>query len=124
MSREDLHANENFEEEIDWKTKIEESVKKYPIMIFMRGTPNEPRCGFSARVMSVMKKLDQKHGVDFGTEDMDSDPKLWETLKELNDWPTSPQIYVNGEFIGGCDIFVEMFKSGELAEMLKKTNSN
>lgn len=98
----------------EWKKSIEAAVKQYPIMVYMRGTPNSPHCGFSARVMNALKKLNKTPGVDFSTEDMDSDPELWDTLKELNDWPTSPQIYMNGEFIGGCDIFMEMIKSGEV----------
>ena len=98
-----------------WKTKIETDINNHDIMVYMRGTPEAPRCGFSARVMNILKnKIDHP----YGTEDMDSDPELWQTLKEMNEWPTSPQIFVKGEFIGGCDIFLEMFQSGELQEKL------
>ncbi|BBH53462.1 Grx4 family monothiol glutaredoxin [Fluviispira sanaruensis] len=97
-----------------WKTKIENDVKNNDIMVYMRGTPEAPRCGFSARVVRALNEL----GRPFGSEDMDSDPELWSTLKEINNWPTSPQIFVKGEFVGGCDIFIEMFKSGELHEKL------
>lgn len=97
-----------------WKQKIEEDVKNNKVMVYMRGTPNQPRCGFSARVVRVLNELN----VPYKTEDMDSDPDLWKTLAAINNWPTSPQIYINGEFVGGCDIVTEMFKSGELHKEL------
>lgn len=100
---------------MDWNAKIDEQIKSNKIMVFMRGTKEAPRCGFSARVLNVLGQL----GVPFETEDMDQDRALWDTLAKRNDWPTSPQIYVNGEFIGGCDILVEMFKSGELKQLLE-----
>ncbi len=99
-----------------WKNKIEQLVKENEIMAFIRGNASAPRCGFSARVIRALNEL----GAPYQTEDMDSDPELWGTLKEINNWPTSPQIYVKGEFIGGCDIFLEMYKNGELQDMLKK----
>lgn len=101
-------------QQTEWKEKIETAIKKYPIMVYMRGSSAQPHCGFSARVIRALKDLKKQEGVDFATENMDADPELWNTLKELNDWPTSPQIYVNGEFIGGCDIFVDMVKNGEI----------
>lgn len=97
-----------------WKSKIEESVKSNEIMAFIRGTKEAPRCGFSAKVLRALNEL----GRPYQTENMDSDPELWATLKEMNNWPTSPQIFVKGEFIGGCDIFIEMYKSGELHNLL------
>ena len=97
-----------------WKTKILDDVKNNEIMAYIRGTPEAPRCGFSARVLRVLNEL----GRAYKTENMDSDPELWATLKEMNNWPTSPQIYVKGEFIGGCDIFIEMYKNGELHSAL------
>ena len=106
--------NSNESQNNDWKAKIEQAVKDNEIMVYMRGTPNNPRCGFSARVVRALETL----GHPYSSEDMDSDPVLWSTLKEMNDWPTSPQIYVKGEFIGGCDIFIELYKSGELQKML------
>ncbi len=98
----------------DWKSKIENDVKTNDIVIYMRGTPDQPRCGFSARVMKIFNDI----ALPFKTEDMDSDPELWKTLAALNDWPTSPQIFIKGEFIGGCDIVTEMHRSGELHTML------
>jgi monothiol glutaredoxin len=97
-----------------WKSKIESDVKANKVMIYMRGDRNSPRCGFSARVLNVLNNI----GAEFKTEDMDADRALWDTLSELNDWPTSPQIYLNGEFIGGCDILMEMNKNGDLKKEL------
>lgn len=97
------------------KANIEKEIKENKVMVYMRGTPTEPRCGFSARVMNVLKN----QNVPFATADMDSVPDLWPTLAEINNWPTSPQIYINGEFIGGCDILMEMNKNGDLKKMLE-----
>lgn len=98
----------------EWKMKIDQETKVNPVMVFMRGNPTSPRCGFSARVIKVLNELH----VPYKTEDMDADPELWKTLSELNNWPTSPQIYIKGEFIGGCDIFMEMHRNGELMQAL------
>ena len=106
--------NDQSQTQNGWKAKIEKAIQENDLMVYMRGTPNNPRCGFSARVIRALDTL----GHPYATEDMDSDPELWATLKEINEWPTSPQIYVKGEFIGGCDIFVELYKSGELQKML------
>ena len=100
----------------NWKEAIEKATKENPIMVYMRGTPQTPRCGFSARVVKVLGDL----GVPYGTADMDSDPGLWQTLTEINNWPTSPQIYINGEFVGGCDILMEMNRNGDLKQMVVK----
>jgi monothiol glutaredoxin len=97
-----------------WKSKILEATQKNNIMAYIRGTKEAPRCGFSARVLRALNEL----GQPYETENMDSDPELWATLKVMNNWPTSPQIFIKGEFIGGCDIFLEMYKNGELHTML------
>jgi monothiol glutaredoxin len=99
----------------NWKDTIEKATKENKVMVFMRGSRETPRCGFSARVVKVLNDL----GVPYKTEDMDSDPALWQTLTALNNWPTSPQIYINGEFIGGCDILMELNRSGELKQMVE-----
>jgi monothiol glutaredoxin len=99
---------------MEWKSKIEDDIKNNDIMVYMRGTPQAPRCGFSAKVIRTLNEL----GKSYQSGDMDSDPDLWSTLKEMNNWPTSPQIFIKGEFIGGCDIFIEMYQSGELHEKL------
>ena len=93
-----------------WKEKIETDVQSNKVVVYMRGTPNQPRCGFSARVIRVFNELN----IPFKSEDMDSDPELWKTLSAINNWPTAPQIYINGEFVGGCDIVTEMYRSGDL----------
>jgi monothiol glutaredoxin len=98
----------------DWKQKIEEDTKNNKVVVYMRGTPNQPRCGFSARIVRVFNELN----VPYKTEDMDSDSELWKTLAAINNWPTSPQIYINGEFVGGCDIVTEMYRNGELQKEL------
>lgn len=97
-----------------FRTDIENKVKANPVMVYMRGTPTSPRCGFSARIVKVFKDLN----VDFAFDDMDRDPELWEALAEMNNWPTSPQIFINGEFVGGCDIVCEMARNGDLQKML------
>ncbi|NBW81864.1 Grx4 family monothiol glutaredoxin [bacterium] len=98
----------------EWKQKIEQDTKNNQIVVYMRGTPSQPRCGFSARVVRVFNELN----IPYKTEDMDSDPELWKTLAAINNWPTSPQIYINGEFVGGCDILTEMYRNGELQKEL------
>jgi monothiol glutaredoxin len=96
-----------------WKNVINTKTKENKVMVFMRGTPEAPKCGFSARVVRVLQEV----SLPFSSMDMDSDRDLWQTLKEVNQWPTSPQIYIDGEFIGGCDILMEMYRSGELAKI-------
>ncbi len=99
----------------DYKSIIEQQIKSKPAFIYMKGSPNMPMCGFSARATEVLKAT----GVEFGSFNILEDMGLFEELKKLNQWPTSPQIYVKGEFVGGCDIIVELFESGELKDMVK-----
>jgi monothiol glutaredoxin len=97
------------------KQKIEELIGANPILLFMKGTPDMPRCGFSMRVVQVLDQLD----VEYGAIDvLPALQPLREVTTELSDWQTFPQLYVNGELLGGCDIVEEMFESGELAEAL------
>lgn len=100
----------------EYQKEIEEKVKQHKVFLFMRGTPDAPRCGFSGRVIKTLRDLN----VPFETDNMDRDPELWQTLSAMNSWPTSPQIYINGEFVGGCDILLEMSKNGELQELVGK----
>lgn len=86
----------------------------------MKGNPSQPQCGFSARVVQIL----QKEGVDFSSVNVLDYPSIREGVKQFSDWPTIPQVYVNGEFIGGCDIVTSMHESGELAEMLKEGAEN
>lgn len=97
------------------KSKIEELIAANPVLLFMKGTPDVPRCGFSMRVVQVLDQVD----VDYGAIDvLPALQPLREVTAEIADWQTFPQLYVNGELLGGCDIVEEMFESGELAEAL------
>ena len=97
------------------KSKIEELIAANPVLLFMKGTPDMPRCGFSMRVVQVLDQVD----VDYGAIDvLPALQPLREVTTEISDWQTFPQLYVNGELLGGCDIVEEMFESGELAEAL------
>jgi monothiol glutaredoxin len=80
----------------------------------MKGTPEMPQCGFSAQAVTILKQ----HGVDFTARNVLSSDELRGAIKEYSDWPTIPQLYVNGEFVGGCDIMMEMNQSGDLAKLL------
>ena len=95
--------------------KIESEVKSNKVVIFMKGTKDAPQCGFSAAVVDVFKML----GVDFVTEDVLADNELREGVKKYTNWPTIPQVFIDGKFIGGCDITRELFQTGELKNMLR-----
>ena len=97
------------------KQKIEELIAANPVLLFMKGTPEMPRCGFSMRVIQVLDSMD----VEYGAIDvLPALQPLREVTTEISDWQTFPQLYVNGELLGGADIVEEMFESGELAEAL------
>ena len=98
----------------DAQSRIENMVKSYPIMLFMKGNPDAPQCGFSSKVAMIMKDL----GKPFASFDVLSDPTIREGIKVYANWPTIPQLYINGEFVGGSDIVAEMYVSGELQPML------
>ncbi|MCB9548546.1 MAG: Grx4 family monothiol glutaredoxin [Myxococcales bacterium] len=95
--------------------RIHKMVTSYPVMLFMKGTPDEPRCGFSATVAQILKF----QGTRFASFDVLADPDIREGIKAYGNWPTIPQLYVNGELLGGADIVRQMFESGELDEALK-----
>ena len=99
---------------MDVNQRIEEQLSAYPVLLYMKGTPDFPQCGFSARVVAALRQLDAK----FAYVNIFEDPEIREGLKAYSNWPTFPQLYVDGELIGGCDIAVEMYESGELAEVL------
>ena len=90
-------------------------VENNDVVLFMKGTALFPQCGFSSRAVSILDHL----GVPFETVDVLQDPELRQGIKEYSDWPTIPQLYVKGEFVGGSDIMMEMFESGELQELVK-----
>ncbi len=96
--------------------KIQETVSNNDVVLFMKGTKDFPQCGFSAAVSHVLKTLN----VNFLDIDVLRDPEIRQGIKDFSDWPTIPQLYVKGEFVGGCDIVKEMFQSGELVELLKE----
>lgn len=98
------------------KRRIESDIKNNKVMLYMKGTPNEPQCGFSAQAISVLKTYD----IPFETFNVLEDEDIRQGIKEYSEWPTIPQLYVNGEFIGGCDVLTEMHSDGELGPILGK----
>jgi monothiol glutaredoxin len=97
------------------KTQIRDAVASHPVLLFMKGTPSFPQCGFSQRVVQIL----ETYATEYRAVDVLANPLVREGVKEFSNWPTIPQLYVNGEFVGGCDILVEMHESGELAEVLQ-----
>jgi monothiol glutaredoxin len=96
--------------------KVEEKVNSGPVVVFMKGTPQFPQCGFSARACQVLRAAGVE---DIVGVDVLADDPLWEALEDFTQWPTVPQIFIHGKFVGGCDILSEMFERGELQEALK-----
>ena len=99
---------------------IEKNNKEDSVVLYMKGDPTFPQCGFSSTVVQILKHI----GVEFKSHDVLQDENLREGIKSYSNWPTIPQLYVNGEFVGGCDIIREMFESGELKEHFEKNNIN
>ncbi|CBK22404.2 Monothiol glutaredoxin (Grx5) [Blastocystis hominis] len=103
--------DENPEEVLKFIDKI---VHENKVMLFMKGTPTAPLCGFSLRVVNILKRL----GCDFASANILTSPSVRENLKKYSDWPTFPQLFIKGDFIGGCDIVTDLYKSGELKKLL------
>ena len=101
--------------DFETKKKIDDLIQSQPIMVFMKGTKLMPQCGFSNNVVQILNAL----GMDFETFDVLSDPEIRQGVKDYSNWPTIPQVYVKGEFLGGSDILIEMYNSGELKEKLE-----
>ncbi len=99
---------------MDINERIEEQLKENKVLLYMKGTPDFPQCGFSGQTVAALKAV----GKPFAFVNIFEDPEIREGLKAYSNWPTFPQLYVNGELLGGCDIVVEMFQSGELHEAL------
>lgn len=93
---------------------ISEAIREHEVILFMKGTPERPMCGFSARTVAALDAL----GREFAAVDVLPDPRIRQELSALSNWPTIPQLFVKGELVGGCDIVTEMYESGELAQVL------
>ena len=100
----------------DVKTRIEETVKANDVVLYMKGTKEMPQCGFSSRVAGVLNFM----GIEFADVNVLADETIRQGIKDYSDWPTVPQLYVKGEFVGGCDIITEMTLSGELDTLLEQ----
>ncbi len=101
--------------EIDMTRRIREQLGAAPVVLFMKGTPDFPQCGFSAQTAAALRALNAQ----YRHVNIFEEPELREALKTYSNWPTYPQLYVNGELVGGCDIVVEMYRSGELKSLLQ-----
>jgi len=100
----------------DVSERIHQEVSDNPVVLYMKGTPVFPQCGFSAAVVQILSHM----GVKFKGIDVLADPEIRQGIKEFSNWPTIPQLYVKGEFIGGCDIIREMYETGELQQVLEE----
>src|SRR3981081_4542418 len=96
------------------RSAIEQAIGANPVLLFMKGTPEQPACGFSARTVAALQAL----GAPFAAVDVLGDPRIRQELSALSNWPTIPQLFIDGELVGGCHILTEMYESGELAEAL------
>jgi monothiol glutaredoxin len=96
------------------RDQIEHAITENPVILFMKGTPEQPMCGFSARTVAILQSL----GKPFAAVDILPDPRIRQELSALSNWPTIPQLFVEGELVGGCDIVTEMYQSGELQQTL------
>jgi monothiol glutaredoxin len=99
--------------------KIKQTVSENPIVIFMKGTPDFPQCGFSMRTAEALKACN----VDFAFVDVLAEPEIRSTLPAFSNWPTFPQVFINGELIGGCDILLELYQNGELQKLVQNAVS-
>ena len=99
--------------------RIKSTLASSPVVLFMKGSPDFPQCGFSAQASAALRAC----GAEFAHVDIFEDPELREALKRFSNWPTYPQLYVNGELIGGCDITLEMYRSGELKKLLEEAGA-
>ena len=96
------------------REEIQNAITENPVLLFMKGTPDQPMCGFSARTVAILQSV----GKPFAAVDVLPDPRIRQELSALSNWPTIPQLFVNGELVGGCDIVTEMYESGELHQTL------
>jgi len=101
---------------MDVKERIQTVLDENPVMIFMKGSPDFPQCGFSMQTVQTLKQCD----AEFGYVDVLAEPEVRSTLPQISNWPTFPQVFINGELIGGCDITLELFNNGELQQKIKQ----
>ncbi len=103
---------------MDVNARIEDQLKSHDILLYMKGTPDFPQCGFSGQTVAALNAV----GRPYAYVNIFEDPEIREGLKTYSNWPTFPQLYVNGELIGGCDIVIEMYNSGELKKVLEEAS--
>jgi monothiol glutaredoxin len=96
------------------RDQIQQAIDENPVLLFMKGTPDQPACGFSARTVAILQSL----GQPFAAVNILPDPRIRQELSAISNWPTIPQLFVDGELVGGCDIITEMYQSGELQQTL------
>jgi monothiol glutaredoxin len=104
---------------MDVMERIKTELSSSPVVLFMKGTPDFPQCGFSAQTVAALRAV----GARFKHVNIFEEPEMREALKRLSNWPTYPQLYVNGELIGGCDIALQMYKSGELQKLMTEVGA-
>jgi monothiol glutaredoxin len=105
---------------MDVNERIRKQLETYPVLLYMKGSPDFPQCGFSAQTVAALRAV----GAEFAYVNIFEDPEIREGLKVFSNWPTFPQLYVNGELIGGCDITLELYESGELKQLVEGAASN
>jgi monothiol glutaredoxin len=104
---------------MDVNDRIKKQLSDYPVLLYMKGTPDFPQCGFSAQTVAALRAVN----AEFAYVNIFEDAEVREGLKQYSNWPTFPQLYVNGELIGGCDITLEMYQSGELEQLVKEAKA-
>jgi len=110
------NIDEKVQNKVDVNERIKEQIDGNSVLLYMKGTPDFPQCGFSGQTVAALKAI----GKPFSFVNIFEDPEIREGLKAYSNWPTFPQLYVNGELVGGCDIVVEMYHSGELQKLLSE----
>ena len=105
---------------MDINERIKEQLENNPVLVYIKGTPDFPQCGFSGQTVAALKAI----GKPFSYVNIFDDPEIREGLKTYSNWPTFPQLYVDGELVGGCDIVIEMYESGELQKLLSETGAS
>ncbi len=105
---------------MDINERIKEQLENNPVLVYIKGTPDFPQCGFSGQTVAALKAI----GRPFSYVNIFDDPEIREGLKTYSNWPTFPQLYVDGELVGGCDIVIEMYESGELQKLLSETGAS